>query len=44
MNIDYYEMNKKNVHMIDTNSDVGFYKLVDKLREFNLIGRIPVRG
>ena len=44
MQIDFFEMQRKNVHMIDTNSDIRFLALIDKLREFKLIGRIPVRG
>lgn len=44
MNIPYYEMQRKNVHMIDTNSDLKWGELTKKLREFDLIGRLPVRG
>tara|TARA_R110000737_G_scaffold54086_1_gene76194 strand:- start:459 stop:899 length:441 start_codon:yes stop_codon:yes gene_type:complete len=44
MNIPYYEMQRKNVHMIDTNSDLSEQELINKLYASNLIGRFPVKG
>tara|TARA_R110002020_G_scaffold465786_1_gene687805 strand:- start:32 stop:475 length:444 start_codon:yes stop_codon:yes gene_type:complete len=44
MNIPYYEMQRKNVHMIDTNSDLSEQELINKLHQSNLIGRFTVKG
>tara|TARA_R110000744_G_scaffold436_2_gene1738 strand:+ start:4 stop:444 length:441 start_codon:yes stop_codon:yes gene_type:complete len=44
MNIPYYEMQKKNVWMIDTNSDLREVELITKLQERKLINRFAVKG
>lgn len=44
MNIPYYEMQRKNVHMIDTNSDVKDSDLINLLIEKKLIQYSPIRG
>ena len=44
MNIPYYEMQRKNVWMIDTNSDLREVELISKLQELKLINRFAVKG
>lgn len=44
MSIPYYEMQRKNVHMIDTNSDLCEADLINLLLDKGLIQTFPIRG